>query len=57
MSEGTGAASPLKNRFYIGEVTYRGEVHRGEYEPILGREFQVAQAVAIYSRVTFCSYS
>jgi XFP N-terminal domain len=24
---------------------------------ILGREFRVAQAVAIYSRVTFCSYS
>jgi len=21
----------LKNRFYIGEVTYRGEVHRGEH--------------------------
>jgi site-specific DNA recombinase len=27
----------LKNRFYIGEVTYRGEVHRGEHEPILTR--------------------
>jgi len=24
----------LKNRFYIGEITYRGEVHRGEHEPI-----------------------
>jgi site-specific DNA recombinase len=24
----------LKNRFYLGEVTYRGEVHRGEHEPI-----------------------
>jgi DNA invertase Pin-like site-specific DNA recombinase len=47
----------LENRFYIGEITYRGEVHRGEHEPILGREFRVAQAVAIYSRVTFCSYS
>jgi DNA invertase Pin-like site-specific DNA recombinase len=23
----------LKNRFYTGEVTYRGEVHRGEHEP------------------------
>jgi site-specific DNA recombinase len=22
----------LKNRFYIGEVAYRGEVHRGEHE-------------------------
>jgi len=27
----------LKNRFYIGEVVYRGEVHRGEQEPIVGR--------------------
>jgi site-specific DNA recombinase len=27
----------LKNRFYIGEVAYRGEVHRGEHEPILSR--------------------
>jgi site-specific DNA recombinase len=25
----------LKNRFYIGEVVYRGEVHPGEHEPIL----------------------
>ena len=23
----------LKNRFYIGEVVYRGEVHRGEADP------------------------
>ncbi len=27
----------LKNRAYIGEVVYRGEVHRGEQEPIVGR--------------------
>src|SRR5204862_389928 len=27
----------LKNRFYVGEVVYRGEVHRGEHEPILDR--------------------
>jgi site-specific DNA recombinase len=27
----------LKNRCYIGEVAYRGEVHRGEHEPILSR--------------------
>ena len=34
----------LKNRFYIGEVTYRGEVHRGEHEPILGRDvFEAVQ--------------
>ena len=35
----------LKNRFYIGEVVYRGEVHRGEHEPILDRElFEAVQA-------------
>jgi len=28
----------LKNRFYIGEVVYRGEVHAGEHEPILDRD-------------------
>jgi DNA invertase Pin-like site-specific DNA recombinase len=33
---GVGAlAYLLKNRFYIGEVVYRSEVHRGEHEPIL----------------------
>src|SRR5262245_20400824 len=33
---GVGAlAHLLKNRFYIGEVLYRGEVYRGEHEPIL----------------------
>jgi site-specific DNA recombinase len=25
----------LKNRFYIGEVVYRGEVYKGEHEPIV----------------------
>ena len=35
----------LKNRFYIGEVVYRGEVHQGEHEPILDRDlFEAAQA-------------
>ena len=35
----------LKNRFYIGEVAYRGEVHRGEHEPILDRDlFEAVQA-------------
>src|ERR1700687_1665113 len=34
----------LKNRFYIGEVTYRDEVHRGEHEPILSRDlFEAVQ--------------
>jgi site-specific DNA recombinase len=33
---GVGAlAHLLKNRFYIGEVVYGGEAHRGEHEPIL----------------------
>jgi DNA invertase Pin-like site-specific DNA recombinase len=27
----------LKNRFYVGEVVYKGEVHKGEHEPILDR--------------------
>src|SRR5712692_1440914 len=35
---GVGAlAHLLKNRFYLGEVVYRGDVHRGEHEPILDR--------------------
>jgi DNA invertase Pin-like site-specific DNA recombinase len=35
---GVGAlAYLLKNRFYVGEVVYRGDVHRGEHGPILDR--------------------
>src|SRR2546425_2788453 len=35
----------LKNRFYIGEVVYRGEVHRGDHAPILDRPlFEAVQA-------------
>src|SRR5436309_664929 len=35
----------LKNRFYVGEVVYRGEVHRGEHEPIVDRRlFDAVQA-------------
>jgi DNA invertase Pin-like site-specific DNA recombinase len=35
----------LKNRIYVGEVAYRGEVHRGEHEPILDRDvFETVQA-------------
>jgi recombinase len=35
----------LKNQFYIGEVVYRGKVHRGEHEPILERDlFEAVQA-------------
>jgi site-specific DNA recombinase len=37
-SFGVGAlAYLLKNRFYVGEVAYRGEVHRGGHAPILDR--------------------
>jgi len=56
---GVGAlAHLLKNRFYIGEVVYRGEVHRGEHEPILEPALfeavqgkLAAQAVARRSRL------
>ena len=35
----------LKNRFYVGDVVYKGEVHKGEHEPILEREiFEAVQA-------------
>ncbi len=35
----------LKNRFYIGEIAYRGEIHKGEHEPILDRGlFEAVQA-------------
>jgi hypothetical protein len=35
----------LKNRFYLGEVVYRGEVHTGEHEPILDRDlFEAVQS-------------
>src|SRR5438132_10765944 len=41
---GVGAlAYLLKNRFYIAEVVYRGQVHRGEHEPIL--DFALFEAV------------
>ena len=43
----------LKNRLYIGEVAYRGEVHRGEHEPILERElFEAVQARLAANTVT-----
>jgi DNA invertase Pin-like site-specific DNA recombinase len=43
---GVGAlAYLLKNRFYIGEVVYRGEVHRSEHESILDSAlFEAVQA-------------
>jgi site-specific DNA recombinase len=43
---GVGAlAYLLKNRFYVGEVVHRGEVHRSEHEPIIDSAlFQAVQA-------------
>jgi hypothetical protein len=45
-SFGVGAlAYLLKNRFYIGEVVYRGEVHGADHAPILDRAlFEAVQA-------------
>ena len=44
-SFGVGAlAYLLKNRFYVGEVVYRREVHRGDHAPILARDlFEAVQ--------------
>src|SRR5919109_4516007 len=43
---GVGALAHLfKNRFYVGEVVYRGEVHGGQHEPILESAlFEAVQA-------------
>jgi site-specific DNA recombinase len=36
---GVGAlAHLLRNRFYVGEIDYRGEIHAGEHEAILDRK-------------------
>jgi site-specific DNA recombinase len=54
---GVGAlAHLLKNRFYIGEVVYRGEVHGGEQAPIADRAiFQAVQAkLAAQARARRC---
>jgi site-specific DNA recombinase len=38
-------AQLLRNRFYVGEVAYRGAVHIGEHEPIVDRSlFDAVQA-------------
>jgi site-specific DNA recombinase len=35
----------LRNRFYIGEIAYRGAIHRGEQEPIIDRSlFEAVRA-------------
>jgi site-specific DNA recombinase len=51
---GVGAlAYLLKNRFYIGEVVYRSEVHRGDHAPILDRRlFEAVQAKLAVQTVT-----
>src|SRR5262244_2822112 len=54
---GVGAlAHLLKNRFYISEVVYRGEVHRGEHEPIVDYTlFEAVQAkLAAQARAWRC---
>jgi len=54
---GVGAlAYLLKNRFYIGEVVYRGEVHGGEQAPIVDRAlFAAVQAkLAAQARARRC---
>ena len=43
----------LRNRFYIGEIVYRGEIHRGEHEPIVDRLlFDAVQARLAEQRPT-----
>jgi DNA invertase Pin-like site-specific DNA recombinase len=50
---GTGAlAHLLKNRFYIGEVVYRGAIHRGPHQPLIERElFEAVQARLVENAV------
>jgi hypothetical protein len=40
----------LKNRFYVGEVVYRGAVHRGDHAPILDRDLFAAVQAKPHSR-------
>ena len=41
-----GLAHLLRNRFYIGEVAYRGEIHPGPQQPIVDRAtFQAVQEI------------
>jgi site-specific DNA recombinase len=43
----------LRNRFYVGEVVYRGGVHVGEHEPIIERTlFEAVQAKLAASATT-----
>src|SRR3954447_3912741 len=46
-------AHMLKNRMYVGEVAYRGEVHKGEHPAIVDREvFERVQAMLSERSVT-----
>ncbi|TMK10178.1 MAG: recombinase family protein [Alphaproteobacteria bacterium] len=48
---GVGAlAYLLKNRFYIGEVVYRGEAHQGDHEPILDHALFAAVQMRLAAR-------
>ncbi len=40
----------LKNRFNIGEVAYRGEVHQGEHPPIVGKALFLAVQAKLRDR-------
>ncbi|MEO7382660.1 MAG: recombinase family protein [Paracoccaceae bacterium] len=43
----------LKNRFYVGEVVYKGEVHAGQHQPIVDRNlFEAVQQRLYASAVT-----
>jgi len=42
----------LKNRFSVGEIAYRDEVHQGEHEPILDRALFEAVQARLHARPT-----
>ncbi|MBI5726157.1 MAG: recombinase family protein [Planctomycetes bacterium] len=42
----TGLSYMLNNRFYIGEINYRGQTHPGRHKPLVSRQmFQACQEV------------
>ena len=45
-----GLAHLLRNRFYLGEVVYRGETFRGDHEPILDPALFVAVQAKLSAR-------
>ena len=42
----------LRNRFYIGEVVYRGKVHSGEHEPIMDQALFEAVQIKLAASAT-----